>query len=54
MGYLTDEELEIFLTLLLKIVYQEKTISIKRIAKSLFKMMTEKRFSTDSNLPIIR
>ena len=54
MPILTEQEIDILLKLLLKLYQQTKSQDIKRVAKSLFSLLTQNRFSTDNDLPIIK
>lgn len=54
MPILTEKETEMLLNYLLRLYKSSKSQNIKRVAKSLFTLITENRFSTDDNLPKIK
>lgn len=52
---LNNDELNLLCNFLLRIYKTSKNQNIKRVAKSLFNLLTENRFSTvDKPLPIIK
>lgn len=54
MNNLNEVEMNHLCNYLLRIYQTSESIPIKRVAKSLFNLLTEKRFSTLEELPIIK
>ena len=51
---LNENELNILSKLILRLFQTSDNTNIKRVSKSLFNLLTIKRFTTDDDLPIIK